>query len=143
MPARLGSIMHLNEPYNGVPVLDNALDAQSNRPVTNHGITEAFKTLVGIEIGPITKSTSQSATTVRFPASGTNANIHADSEFHIISDNGYGSSNSDAQTYDTPVWYSSKAVTEATPGAGGYIEYTFSSIPCTTDFYLRVINGAL
>ena len=139
----MGSIMYLDEPYSQASVLDSALDALSQRGVKNQAITEAFKTLVGIEIGPITKLTSQSATTVRFPASGTHPDIHADSEFHIIADNGYGSSNSDTQTWDTPVWYDSKSVTEATPGAGGYIEFTYSSIPCTTDFYLRVINGAL
>ena len=84
----LGSIMHLDEPYSQAPLLDNALDALSNRPVKNSAITEAFKTLVGIEIGPITKATSQSSTTVRFPASGTHPDIHADSEFHIFADNG-------------------------------------------------------
>lgn len=137
MSTKIGSIMHLNQPFSGVPVLDTQLDANSNRPIRNSALTTKLKGIVGVEIGPVQVLSGQSNYTLRIPASGTNSNIHTDSEVHLISDNGEGSSNIDTQTYDTPVWYIDKTIHE------GYIEYTLPALTCVTDFYLRVINDSL
>lgn len=133
----IGSIMHLDEPYSQAPLMDTALDALSNRAIKNGALTTKLKGIVGVEIGPVTVAAGQTNYTLRIPASGTNSAIHTDSEVHLISDNGAGSSNTDTQTYDTPIWYSAKTIYE------GYITYTLPSVPVITDFYLRVINDSL
>ena len=133
----MGAIMHKGKPYGGQMALDTELDATSNNPVRNYAITQAFKNLVGIEIGPVTVQAGLTNQTLRIPASGTNSAIHTDSEIHLISDNGDGSSNTDTQTYDTPVWYIDKTIYE------GYITFTLPALACVTDFYLRVINDSM
>lgn len=137
MPAKLGSIMHLNKPFSSAPLMDIQLNELSNRAIKNSALTTKLKGIVGVEIGPVTVAAGQTNYTLRIPASGTNSAIHTDSEVHLITDNGAGSSNTDAQTYDTPIWHSAKTIYE------GYIAYTLPSVPVITDFYLRVINDSL
>jgi len=128
-------IKHRGKTYGGIPFVDTQLNDNSNNPVTNHGIVQALKNIVGVEIGPVTVQAQ--GTSLRIPASGTNSAIHTNSEIHLKSDNGAGSSNTNAQYYDTPIWYISKAIYE------GYITFELPALPVITDFYLQVINDSL
>ncbi len=131
----IGSIMHVDEPYSQAPLMDTALDAQSNRPIKNGALTTKLKGIVGVEIGPVTVQAQ--GTSLRIPASGTHSAIHTTSEIHLKSDNGAGSSNADSQYYDTPIWYIIKTIYE------GYITFELPALPVITDFYLQVINDSL